>query len=178
MRSMARGLLGLATLGLTAACGGQLAASESDGGARPDGATSGAVSPAPTAAVGSGSSGGSSGAGAAPSGSSETASPPSEGADAGACGANILTHAPGTAFGTCWSCIAKGCSTQLAACMVDCACNGEIARALTCSDTGQASMCFLPTVTSGGDMQQAAMGNCILQVNVQCPPCQNLPPGI
>ncbi len=53
--------------------------------------------------------------------------------------------------------------------MADCACNEGIARALTCSDTGQAAMCFLPTVTSTGDMQQTAIGACILRMNTQCP---------
>jgi hypothetical protein len=182
-RFRARRLLGLASIGLSAACGGELVAPPGDGGASPDRAGPAVVHPPPVAVVTGGSSGGPSGgsSGGAPggsSGSSGSSGGASSGDDGGACGADILAHAPGTALGDCWSCIARGCSSQLKECMADCACDEKIEEALTCSEHGAAAMCFLFAITPGSsdDAVQIAADDCIARTQNSPCPCDLMSP--
>ncbi len=56
--------------------------------------------------------------------------------------------------------------------MADCACDEAIEGALTCSDHGEAAMCFLSAVMPGSnnDAVQIAAGDCIVRTqNSPCP---------
>jgi hypothetical protein len=168
--STARLLLGLAAMGLAAACGGSTTTDEGDGGGRPN--TAGGSSGAPNPGPGGVSSGGSSGGFAGSSGSSggtligSSSGSPGEANDSG-CSANPLTSTPGGAFNACWSCVAKACATELMACSGDCQCNAAVAAALECETNGADPVgCIMSSL--GNDQVQNSVANCILNTGAAC----------
>jgi hypothetical protein len=96
-----------------------------------------------------------------------TAPPPTSGADAG-CGPNILTAAVGSGFADCWDCAARECTMQIVGCANDCACNGAIAGALACADSGAPALsCFAPVEARGG-VAGTALLMCLLKASSAC----------
>jgi hypothetical protein len=168
VRSTALGFLLLAGIGLAAACGGQVEAEHSDGrtgstidgGASSGGASSGSVSA-------SGSSGGASSGG---TGLDDV------GDDGGACspGPSLVTTEP-PPDGACWSCVEKGCASQLAACADDCACNNAMAAVFSCIDSGnKPGDCLVPTISAGNDPTLTA-SNCVFDATYECSCGEALP---
>jgi hypothetical protein len=151
-------LLGLAAIGLASACGGRsglLAPEGGDGGGQQDAAWSVEVSDS---------------APSAPTPSVVSGAPDSAIAEDGGCSASLLTYeSPSAAFGACWTCAKKECSSQLTACAADCACNDAIARALSCADKGGGTApCFLSAFDSAGDPTQMAVSACLMMAYNQC----------
>jgi hypothetical protein len=160
-------------VGLAAACGGQLEAEHSDGrtGSTLDGgSSSGTSSSGSSSGVSSGSSSGSVSSSSSSGGSSSGSVGLNDLDDGGACspGPSLETNEP-PPDGACWSCIEKGCASQLAACVGDCACNNAVAGAFSCVDSGQRpAPCVLPLITDDADQALLAVSNCILETNAEC----------
>lgn len=163
--------MGLAAIGLAAACGGATI-DPSDGGGRPS--TAGGSSGAAHHGAGSASSGGSSGGFAESSGSSggtqvfgSSSGSAGEGDDSG-CSANLLATMAAGPSGACWPCVAKACATQLTACSGDCQCNAAISGALQCaSNGGEPVGCITSASGSSNDLAQKTAG-CILDTGGAC----------
>jgi hypothetical protein len=145
-----------------------------DGGSSSGASSSGGVSS-------SGASGGSSSGSFSASGSSGGSSSGSTGLDdlgddGGACspGPSLVTTEP-PPDGACWSCVEKGCASQLAACAEDCACNNAMAAVFSCVDSGNTSgACLVPTISSGNDLTLAA-SNCVFDATYECSCGEALP---
>ena len=72
------------------------------------------------------------------------------------CPPSILSYEqPDAAFYGCWSCVARGCPSEWAACAADCACNGAVLKALDCvNGGGTPGACFssIPGVVRQGSV--------------------------
>jgi hypothetical protein len=142
--------VGIVAIGLVAACGGELDLTQRDGGAgqgteagAPDGAT-----PSPGSLLFTGGSPGDD-AGCSPASS-----------------ALLLAATDAPSSGSCWSCVAQGCSTQLAACAADCSCNAIVTGELSCLESSGAD-CLAPFVASDDDAT-VATNICIQEASIEC----------
>ena len=105
---------------------------------------------------------------AEPTGATDSGPPGSAAAADDGCSASVLPYRPpDTAFAACWGCAAKGCSSQLAACVADCACNTALAGALACLDRGGGPECFT-SLPADGDPSPSALGQCLLFATLEC----------
>jgi hypothetical protein len=166
-----RRLLGLAAIGLAAACGGTVTTEKSDGGAAQAQGSSGAAHAGSNGASLGGSSGGLTGSAGSSGGTfiGSSSSGPSEDTDGG-CGANILQFTPTGGMDACWSCVSKACAMQLTACSTDCQCNAAIGGALHCAGSGSdAPGCFTSALMNANDDQAQAMAAaCVLNSGAAC----------
>jgi hypothetical protein len=104
------------------------------------------------------------------SGPDVSTAPPEAGVQEGGGQACTTTAKLSDYQGNCqWSCIASACSTNVAACDIDCPCNGAVLQALACSaDGGTAVACFSVALVDG---TAAGLLTCLQQANAQCASC-------
>jgi hypothetical protein len=146
-RLSGRGLAGLVAIGLAAACGGNLDLAQRDGGAGqdtdagpPDGASPGSLL--------------------------FTGGLPGEDGGCSPASSAIPSSAKDAPGGSCWGCVAQGCSKQLAACAADCSCNATITGELGCLEN-KGGDCLAPPQASDDDALGAA-NICIQEASIEC----------
>jgi hypothetical protein len=139
--------VGIVAIGLAAGCGGELDLAQHDGGAGQD-TDAGAPDGAP------------------PSNLLFTGGSPGDDAGCSPASSALLLAAKEALSGTCWSCVAQGCSTQFAACAADCSCNAAITGDLNCLENN-GSDCLAPAQASDDD-STTAVNLCIEEASVEC----------